>query len=268
MPATKHRLYRFWLSARHAFEQADPWLPWRVCTACEQPFRRHATAGHALCAWLCTSCTKHVAIAQRTVRCVQCALPLGPRPQAFGWTRCRHCKANPDPDLQALVCSDYSPPADDWIQTMKYRKGWGMVPMLADWLADQWRQDHRFAQNRDWTSCTLLPVPSSPGRLRQRGYNQAALLAKALGQRLNWRLNTDTLHKTEDTQSQAGLDKAGRLQNLQHVFRVVKPVQRLGTIALVDDVITTGATTAACVHALRRAGAQRILVMAICRTPE
>ncbi|HEY1057189.1 MAG TPA: ComF family protein [Limnobacter sp.] len=205
---------------------------------------------------------------EQSARCMQCALPLGPRLQAFGWTRCRHCKAKPDPNLQTVVCSDYTAPVDDWVQALKYRKGWGTVPMLADWLADRWQREVQSATSSHWGPCTVMPVPSSPARLRQRGYNQAALLAKGLSTRLRWPLNTDTLLKTQDTQAQAGLDKAGRLHNLQNAFRVVKPVQALGPIALVDDVITTGATTAACIQALRRAGAQRILVMAICRTPE
>lgn len=260
-PTANPRLYRFWSGARQALEQACHWLPWGVCAACEQPL------GHAG-RWLCSACESHRVKLEAVVRCVQCALPLGPRPQAFGWIRCRHCKAQPDTDLQTVVCSDYSAPVDDWVQALKYRKGWGMVPMLADWMVDRWQQDIRSRAGAGWEQCTVLPIPSSTARLQQRGYNQAALLAKGLSKRLKWPLDTHTLVKTQDTQAQAGLDKAGRLLNLQHAFRVVKPVQGLGPIALVDDVITTGATTSACIQALRRAGAQRILVMAICRTPE
>ena len=127
----------------------------------------------------------------------------------------------------------------------------------------------------------LLPVPLHRSRQRQRGYNQAELLtqglAKALARRAvspqgakTLQVETRCLRRLRPTAPQTGLDPRARLENVRGVFAVVSPEGiREKTVVLVDDVMTTGATVSACAEVLKRAGARRVLVLALARaTPQ
>ncbi len=112
----------------------------------------------------------------------------------------------------------------------------------------------------------VVPVPLHPRRLAERGYNQAALLARQVRGELGAGLATTVLLRQLDTPPQAKLGRAARTRNLQGAFRVVHP-ERLERrrVILVDDVATTGATLAACTEALVGAGVASVtsLVVAI-----
>ena len=110
----------------------------------------------------------------------------------------------------------------------------------------------------------LVPVPVHADRLRQRGYNQAALLAAALGRRSGLPM-VDVLQRQRPTIQQHRLDRAARLRNLRGAF-AVKPGRDPPPVAiLVDDILTTSATLEACAAVLRAAGTQRVLGFAIAR---
>jgi ComF family protein len=112
----------------------------------------------------------------------------------------------------------------------------------------------------------VVPVPLHPSRLRERGYNQAAILARAVGRcaRLPTRLRG--LVRRRPTPSQAHLDAAARRANLAGAFTARVPFGG-ADVVLVDDVLTTGATADACARALRAAGAAQIVVLTVGRTP-
>ncbi|MNQ98791.1 DNA utilization protein GntX [compost metagenome] len=116
----------------------------------------------------------------------------------------------------------------------------------------------------------IVPVPLSTERLRERGFNQAALLASALA-RLPRAPDcaSQLLMRTRHTPAQSGLQRAQRLRNLQAAFAV--PVRWAARIAgqrvvLIDDIMTTGATLDAAAQALRVAGATHICAMVVART--
>lgn len=103
----------------------------------------------------------------------------------------------------------------------------------------------------------LVPVPLGRRRLRTRGYNQAALLAKALAARTGIPAREGLLARTRDTRTQTALGPTERWANVAGAFRAVVPLA--GTrVALVDDVLTTGATLAACAAALAASGAAAV----------
>ena len=110
----------------------------------------------------------------------------------------------------------------------------------------------------------LVPVPIHPERLRERGYNQAALLAAYLGRAC--RLPTiDLLVRSRATTRQHRLDRAARLRNLRDAF-AVRPDARPPPVAIVvDDILTTSATLEACAAVLRDAGAARVFGFAVAR---
>lgn len=109
----------------------------------------------------------------------------------------------------------------------------------------------------------LVPVPIHGARLRQRGYNQAALIALALGTAAGLPVR-ELLVRTRETTKQHRLDRAARLRNLQDAFRpaVASPTERA---IVVDDILTTSATLEACARALRSAGIDEVYGFAIAR---
>jgi ComF family protein len=113
-------------------------------------------------------------------------------------------------------------------------------------------------------SLPLVPVPVHAARLRQRGYNQAALLANALGSELGLPV-LDILERRRPTARQHGLGKGARLRNLRGAFSLrggVLPPQQL---ILVDDILTTSATLESCAQVLRASGAASVYGFAIAR---
>jgi len=116
----------------------------------------------------------------------------------------------------------------------------------------------------DW----IVPVPLAPSRLAERGYNQAWELARRVGRALDRPASAAWLQRTATREAQAGLDRAARQRNLRGVFSL-KPGHPLAgrRVALVDDVLTTGATAAEATRALLAAGAAEVAVWALARTP-
>ncbi len=112
----------------------------------------------------------------------------------------------------------------------------------------------------------FLPVPIHAKKMRKRGYNQSALLAKHLAGYFPLPLITKALVKIKNTPNQVGLKKEQRQQNIFNAFAVVQPEKIVGkTIFLVDDVFTTGATMEECAKVLKLAGAKKVWGIAIAR---
>ncbi|XKE44084.1 ComF family protein [Halomonas organivorans] len=109
----------------------------------------------------------------------------------------------------------------------------------------------------------LVAVPLHPRRARERGFDQGRWLAERLAARLD--VPVVVARRRRDTPSQRGLDRAGRRGNLRGAFEV--PTRLPARVALLDDVMTTGATLDALAQGCRRAGAERIEAWAIARTP-
>jgi ComF family protein len=126
-------------------------------------------------------------------------------------------------------------------------------------------------------SPVLVPVPLHASRQRERGFNQAELLARGLSRELERRpkpypfqLETRAFRRTRVTVPQIGLSLRQRHENVRGVFDVVAPERLSGrVVVLVDDVMTTGATVSACAGALKRVGAGKVLVLTLARaTPQ
>lgn len=112
----------------------------------------------------------------------------------------------------------------------------------------------------------IVPVPLHQSRLRERGYNQSALLATGLARRLYRRADLQALVRTRDTGHQARLSGEARLTNLKDAFGVdVASGIRGRTVLLIDDVMTTGTTLSACAAPLLAAGASRIWCATVAR---
>jgi ComF family protein len=235
----------------------------RRCVICGAGINE--TVAHPLGRFACRNCLNTLSCASG-VRCQRCGLTLGPRLQEFGWTHCRHCRpivAEQDPAARTcVVCCDYAPPFDQWIAQLKYGKAHGLAEFLGQWLGM-----NAFQAMPDLPDL-LVPVPCSREKLKLRGYNQAALIARYAGRVLKRPVDTRLLLKAGEAETQAELGRTERLKNLRGAFLASRPVLADLTVGLVDDVITTGTTMESCEDALRKAGAKTIVILAVCRTPE
>ncbi len=110
----------------------------------------------------------------------------------------------------------------------------------------------------------VIPVPLHQKRLRQREFNQSALLAKYLAKSLGIAMMLNCLVKVRDTTPQVGLRSQDRRKNIKHVFDLKQRELIEGkNIMLVDDVVTTGATVRECSRVLKKAGARNIYVITL-----
>ena len=157
---------------------------------------------------------------------------------------------------------DYAPPWDHLIVQFKYRGAVDLADALSLRLADALPTGAAAAVD------LVLPMPLSRERLAERGYNQAWELARRVARRHRLKANALALQRPLHRDPQAGLDRAERRRNLRGVFAVPQPRQVAGShVALVDDVMTTGATLAEAAQALLDAGAASIQAWVLARTP-
>ena len=193
--------------------------------------------------------------------CQTCALPL---PEA-GLT-CDGCLLEPPAYEQVAVPWRYDFPVDSLITRFKHNAKWPFGHLLADVLS-QYLQ-HRFDEDLPRPDA-LLPVPLAAKRLRQRGFNQAAMLARWLSRQLDLPCEENVVHRIQDTSAQQDLDAKARKRNLRNAFALTTDAHVKGRhLALVDDVLTTGATAQALARLLMNAGAVRVDVYCLARTPK
>jgi ComF family protein len=218
---------------------------------------------------LCAHCDSRFAFARD--RCAGCATPLAPTdptaldrafPTGIG-PRCVRCRLAPPPWSRAIAGVDYGYPWDRLLTDLKFHRrvdhaGVLLRPLLAR-LGPSTAPDVR-----------VVAVPLSRERLRERGYNQSWELARRLARALDFDTRPDALFRVRDTGHQLGLHREARSANLHGAF-VVTPRHarwvRGAAIALVDDVLTTGATARAATRTLRAAGARDVQVWVVARTP-
>ena len=140
---------------------------------------------------------------------------------------------------------------------MKYRRNAALGDALAPHLAG-------YARKLGWRVDLVVPVPLGKQRMNERGYNQVGLLAKPLAAMQGWRSSPQVLVRRRETRSEVGLTSLER-KEIAGAFRA-EPARAVGKdILLVDDVVTTGATLAACSEALLRAGARNIYALTLAR---
>ncbi|TWI56747.1 ComF family protein [Pseudomonas duriflava] len=193
-------------------------------------------------------------------QCSVCAIPLATQGLA-----CGACLKKPPAFERVEAPWRYGFPLDSAINRFKHRRQWPLGRLLADLQARHLL--HAFDEGAPRPSL-LIPVPLTKKRQRQRGYNQAAMLAHWIGKPLGIPIADQALQRTQDTPAQQGLDAAQRWRNLREAFEVHDAkVIRNRHIALVDDVLTTGATAEALARLLRREGALRVDVYCLARTP-
>ncbi len=217
----------------------------------------------------CPACARDLRTPQRGVLCRACRAqlqPLGPGCPRCGEPgraiACLRCRATPPPFGTARACFLYADGA------------------LAATLVMRWKylQDHVVGSSlcsllrthRKWhPECydVVVPVPLHASRLATRGFNQAALLARAAA-KPGERVVVDALRRAAASAAQSRLGRRERAANVADAFTLAHPATvRDCTVLLIDDVLTTGATARACAAALRAGGATHVDVWTLARTP-
>lgn len=227
---------------------ADAVMP-PACMACGAPVTRAPG--------LCADCWSALPAIGSAV-CQQCGVPL-----AIEWqteSHCLQCLQQPPPFAHSRAPYLYDATARRLVLGLKNgREAW--APVLARSMA-------RTAPEWIAPDCLLVPVPLHRWRLARRGYNQALLLAAALRRIGGATLARDWLQRTRNTPTSQGLSRQQRQRNVAGAFRL-RPdaVARVrgAQVTLVDDVMTTGATAAACAKVLRAAGAAEVNILTYAR---
>lgn len=229
-----YALYRFLWTALD-------WLYPPYCGGCAEPGER----------W-CEKCRSQASRLGELV-CMCCG-----QPQSEAGKTCPLCSSTPPSYAALRSWAAYEGPLREAVQRLKYRRDIGLGEVLSLHLIEQL---HDLA----WQIDLVMPVPLSMKRLRQRGYNQASLLARPVALALKIPYSTSALLRQRDTASQVGLSAHERLENVRGAFSANTPRVGEKRILIIDDVTTTGATIQACALALLEAGAHSVHGLTLAR---
>ena len=201
---------------------------------------------------LCEPCI--TTFAQPVPRCPTCALHLQRLP-------CANCQQHPSPLHQCLAAVSYDFPWSQCIAQFKFQADPGLARALAQLMRHTpWAEPALDAAH------SVIPIPLSPARLRERGFNQALELARHLAPR---KTLATALQRQDLDAHQVGASREERLAQAAHAFWV-NPAHvatlRGQQVVLVDDVMTTGATLYAAARALQAAGVARVTGLVLART--
>ena len=227
------------------------------CEVCDT-FLGIGGAGRGLKKAFCKACLRGFVPAEAPI-CPICGVPFasdGPdhyceaclrRPPAYDCTRALYC---------------YEGPVAAAVHAYKFHRRSRLADALGLEMA-------RFAER--WLchapDYLAVPVPLHPRRLRERGFNQSALLAAHVARATGMELDLFTFRRVRDTPAQSRLGKRARRRNVRGAFSIRDPARFSGkTIVLIDDVATTGSTLHECSVVLKRAGAESVLCLVFART--
>ncbi len=200
----------------------------------------------------CPSCRQSVLLLEEPL-CHVCGMPPGTKGEL-----CRQCAVSPPAFTALRSWTIFGGAIQRALHQLKYRRDVGLAESLTPDLAD-------FVSSLHWCVDLVVPVPLGRKRLRERGYNQASLVARPLAMALGIAFVPEALVRSRETRSQVGLTRAERRLNVGGAFQ--GRAGRVGDrrILLVDDVATTGSTLSSCAEALRAAGARDVFALTVAR---
>lgn len=178
--------------------------------------------------------------------CPRCGLPL----TASTASSCGACLKNPPPFHRMTCTFRYEEPIRHLIQSLKFGSGHAHARLLGTLLADSIHLARPLPE-------AVIPVPLHPRRYAERSFNQSLEMARIVSAHLRIPLDYNTCRRMRSTEAQARLHSGERRRNIRRAF-VVSPDFRYKHIALLDDVVTTGATVSELATELRKAGADQI----------
>lgn len=240
---------------RSIWKSAQSWAQQVLsCGQCAVCHTWHTRQGSVVCQ-VCTD-----RFSPPVSRCWHCGIEV-----PTGLTRCLRCLRHPPRQRYTLAALSYEYPWDRLIAALKFHDQPGLAPTLARQLATTVKAAP-WAAVPDW----VLPMPMSPQRLRERGIHHTWMLTRAVARHLHLPASPEALQRVHDTPPQATLPRSKRLDNVRDAFVVAPdwmPRLRGTRVAVVDDVMTTGASLDATARALLAAGVAEVHAWVLARTP-
>lgn len=219
------------------------------CAACNQPLTEPEEA-------LCAPCRDPLPLLP-LASCRSCALPLF----GAGVECCETCRLHPPAFDRAVSPFLYEGSAKALVTALKFEGRTSLTGFLSKRMACVVRE-----RLVDLPFQAVLPVPLHPVRLRERTFNQAALLARGVAEELRLPLKEHWIARRRFTRPQTELPREERIRNLRGAFQFeADPVPEAAAVLLVDDVLTTGATAGACARILKEHGIRQVAVVTACR---
>ncbi len=220
---------------------AVDWLYPPKCGGCQQPGAR----------W-CLDCEeKTVKIDQKSI-CPVCGIPQ------TGFHICADCRRNSPPFRELRSWAVYQGPVRQAIRRLKYHSDLGLSEIFTRRLLDLYT-------TTDWTVDLVTVVPLGRSRVKERGFNQADLLARSLALAIQRPYRPAALKRVRETSSQVGLNARERLLNVQNAFEAEADIVAGKSLLIIDDVTTTGATMSESSHACLRKNAYNVYGLTVAR---
>lgn len=230
------------LNVCHKFMQSR--VP-QACLLC-----RRRVSGRLLCAGCVADLPRLPA-----QRCPQCALP------SSDGNLCGHCLKHPPAFARTVAVYAYAFPLDALVRHCKY----GGASGVTDWFAEALAGELSVASAGEPLPDLILPMPLHEARLAERGFNQAVEIARRLAPRLKAPWLAEGCRRVRDTPPQAGLDLKARRRNLRGAFACDLDLSGQ-CVALLDDVMTSGASLDELARVIRKAGAADVSAWVVART--
>ncbi len=221
------------------------------CSFCNDPI------GDSKIPFFCSTCWADFSVIQGPL-CPSCGRPFS-SPETLVQSpdhTCLACRQKPPMFDQALSVGYFEGSLREAIHQFKYRPCRSLGRPLGEWMAS----NVRLVTDID----IVMPVPLYKKRLRERGFNQALLLAHRLSETHRISFGCDNLYRTRHTRPQVELTGAERIRNVAGAFALQRPEDVAGrSVVLVDDVFTTGATMNECASVLKQAGASQVTALTL-----
>lgn len=215
------------------------------CIVCDDELRKDTRYG------LCDACT----LTPIADYCAACGREVPPQNEL-----CDRCREERPLFTEARSCFTYEDAPASLVWRLKYRNARYLAPYMAEFMTDTFLQT-------DWKPDILTFVPLHKSRRRERGYNQSQLLAEALGERVHIPVR-EILVKTVKTKNLAKLSRTERKEAIAGSFALCDEAAVRGkSVLLIDDVLTTGATSGECAKVLRAGGASEVYLLTFASVP-
>ena len=184
--------------------------------------------------------------------CGKCGIPT------TGADVCEKCSMHPPAYRMMRSWAVFDSPIQNGLHTIKYRHNIGLGESLALQMTD-------YLRSLCWEIDLVIPVPLGKRRLKERGYNQVALVAQPLAYQVGLTYAPKALWKSRETRSQVGLNVSQRRENVRSAYQADSAIVKRKAVLLMDDVATTGSTILSCTEALMSAGAREVYAITIAR---
>ncbi|MDB6056973.1 MAG: comF [Verrucomicrobiales bacterium] len=243
------------LTAQTVWKFVDSGLNLFYPAVCQ--FCREQRAGYAE-SYICGVCRRKVHVIDGGY-CSKCGIPYdGAITNEFECGECKDADLKFDAARAAVRVNAFML---DVVHRYKYARALWLEKFLGDLLVQAALPE---LAKESWDF--IVPVPLHSVKQREREFNQAERIAMYLGRAVNIPVNTSILKRVEPTESQTRLSREERAENVRKAFALRDAVDLKGkNMVLIDDILTTGATTSACAGILKKAGASKVQVWTVAR---